>query len=71
MIQIRLACAQDDAGRDVMLKLVDKDSDQYRIYEELMREQAIFRDYSTFPCVLPPTKILDTPHQYAIVAMPM
>ncbi|KAI0745692.1 hypothetical protein C8Q76DRAFT_704559 [Earliella scabrosa] len=54
-----------------MLKLVDKDSDQYRIFQELMRDQAIFRDYSTFPCVLPPTRILDTPHQYAIVAMPM
>ena len=72
VIQLRLACAQDDAGRDVMLKLVDKDSDQYRISQELMRDQAIFRDYSTFPCVLPPTRILDsTPHQYAIVAMPM
>ncbi|KAI0745684.1 hypothetical protein C8Q76DRAFT_704535 [Earliella scabrosa] len=54
-----------------MLKLVDKDSDQYRIFEELQSELAIFHDSSTFPCVLPPTKILDTPHHYAIVAMPM
>ena len=54
-----------------MLKLVDKDSEQYRIFEELHSELATFHEYSTFPCVLPPTMILDTPHHYAVVAMPM
>ena len=54
-----------------MLKLVDKDSDQYRIFELLLRDGAIFCDDRTFPCVLPPTRLIDTPHQFAIVAMPM
>ncbi|KAI0780201.1 hypothetical protein C8Q74DRAFT_1263745 [Fomes fomentarius] len=67
----RLACAQDSAGRDLMLKLVDRDSDQYRIYDELLDDIDNFTDFATFPCVLPPTGIFDTPHNYSIVSMPM
>ncbi|KAI0743609.1 hypothetical protein C8Q80DRAFT_1220561 [Daedaleopsis nitida] len=70
-MEIRLACAQDDVGRDLMLKLVDKDSDQYRIYKRLLQNWDLFCDPRTFPCVLPPVDILDTPHNYSIVTMPM
>ncbi|EJF65244.1 hypothetical protein DICSQDRAFT_124494 [Dichomitus squalens LYAD-421 SS1] len=53
-----------------MLKLVDKNSPEYSIFQCLMQQQDLFTDPSTFPCVLPPLAILDTPHQYSIVTMP-
>ncbi|TBU59667.1 hypothetical protein BD310DRAFT_976387 [Dichomitus squalens] len=67
---IKLACGQDSVGRDVMLKLVDKNSPEYSIFQCLMQQQDLCTDPSTFPCVLPPLAILDTPHQYSIVTMP-
>ena len=53
-----------------MLKLVDKDSSEYQIFEDLVACSA-FTDTTAFPCVLPPSRILDTPHRYVIIAMPM
>ncbi|KAI0745683.1 hypothetical protein C8Q76DRAFT_37720 [Earliella scabrosa] len=70
-MKLRLACARDESGRDLVLKLVDKESDQYRIYEEVSRNDACLRDPHTFSYVLPSTRILDTPHCYSIVVMPM
>ncbi|EJF65250.1 hypothetical protein DICSQDRAFT_152498 [Dichomitus squalens LYAD-421 SS1] len=67
---LKLACGQDSLGRDVMLKLVEKDSPEYSIYQLLIQREDSFTDRSTFPCVLPPLAILDTPHQYSIVTMP-
>ncbi|TFK89104.1 hypothetical protein K466DRAFT_545831 [Polyporus arcularius HHB13444] len=66
----RLAPARDMFGRDLMLKLVDKDSAECAIFKGLL-ECSVFLDSQTFPCVLPPVRILDTPHGYVIVAMPM
>ncbi|RDX55193.1 hypothetical protein OH76DRAFT_874904 [Lentinus brumalis] len=66
-----LACGQDCLGRDVMLKLVDTNSHQYSIFETLLRQLDCFSDPRTFPCVLPPLAIFDTPHNYAVVSMPM
>ena len=68
--QTRLACGQDVAGRDIMLKLVDKDSSQYRIFQTLLRQKSLFTSFGTFPGVLPPVAIIDTPHKYSIVTMP-
>ena len=53
-----------------MLKLVDKHSIEHRIYENLL-PYISHEDPKTFPCVLPPSKILDTPHEYVVVSMPM
>ena len=53
-----------------MLKLVDKDSDEHRIYETLLNSGP-YSDPKTFPCVLPAMSVMDTPHKYAIVSMPM
>ncbi|RPD59843.1 hypothetical protein L227DRAFT_502830 [Lentinus tigrinus ALCF2SS1-6] len=53
-----------------MLKLVDKDSEQYHIFEILLAQRHLFTDSTTFPCVLPPEHIFDTPHQYSVVSMP-
>ncbi|KAI0780198.1 hypothetical protein C8Q74DRAFT_1367958 [Fomes fomentarius] len=49
-----------------MLKLVDRHTDQYRIFEELWHSHDIFSDFDTFPCVLPPIRIMDTPYEYSI-----
>ena len=54
-----------------MLKIMDIDSYQYRIYHALLRQVDTFADQNLFPCVLPPLAILDTPHNYAVVSMPM
>ncbi len=53
-----------------MLKLVDKDSAECGIFKDLL-ECSDFSNSKTFPCVLPPVRILDTPHGYVIVTMPM
>ncbi|KAI1794200.1 hypothetical protein LXA43DRAFT_1118910 [Ganoderma leucocontextum] len=66
----RLACAQDPLGRDLMLKLVSKASSQYDIFQLLSQRGELFSDSKTFPCVIPPLTILDTPHAYSIVTMP-
>ena len=68
--QDRLAPARDEHGQDLMLKLVDKGSYEYHIFEKLLA-CPVYLDNSAFPCVLPPTRILQTPHCYVIVAMPM
>ncbi|KAI1794199.1 hypothetical protein LXA43DRAFT_164645 [Ganoderma leucocontextum] len=67
----RLACGQDIFGRDIMLKLVDNDSSQHRIFQTLPQQKSLFTDMRTFPGVLPPIAIIDTPHKYSIVTMPL
>ena len=54
-----------------MLKLVSKESSQYRIFQLLSQHEELFLDPKTFPCVLPPLAIMDTQHAYSIVTMPM
>ena len=53
-----------------MLKLADKNSDEHRIYDALLNYSSN-SDRETFPCVLPALSILNTPHEYVIVSMPM
>ncbi|KAM5531272.1 hypothetical protein V8D89_015073 [Ganoderma adspersum] len=65
-----VACAQDSLGRDLMLKLVNKGSPQYDIFQLLSQRGELFIDPQMFPCVIPPLAILDTPHAYSIVTMP-
>ncbi len=54
-----------------MLKLVDTDSHQYRIFETLLRQLDSFSNSRNFPCVLPPLAIIDAPQNYAVVSMPL
>ncbi len=58
-------------GRDIMLKLVDNGSSQHQIFRTLLRQKITFTDLHTFPGVLPPIAIIETPHKYSIVTMPM
>ena len=53
-----------------MLKLVDRNSDEHRIYDALLNSGP-YSDPKTFPCVLPALSILDTTHEYMTVSMPM
>ncbi|PIL33390.1 hypothetical protein GSI_04010 [Ganoderma sinense ZZ0214-1] len=69
--QTTLACGQDTTGRDIMLKVVDNDSPQHRIFQTLLQHESLFTDPRTFPGVLPPIAIIDTPHKYSIVTMPL
>ncbi len=54
--------------RDIMLKLTHTDTDEYRIYRELLRFNESFGD--DFPGVLLPVAILDTPYDFSFVVMP-
>ncbi len=53
-----------------MLKLVDNDSSQHRIFQTLLQHKSLFTNLRTFPGVLPPIGIIDTPYKYSIVTMP-
>ena len=69
--QTTIACGQDLDGRDIVLKLIDNCSPEHRIYQTLLQHESLFTDASTFPGVLPPITIIDTPHKYSIVTMPL
>ncbi|KAI0675110.1 kinase-like domain-containing protein [Trametes maxima] len=66
----RVVFAQDNLNRDIVLKLVDTGSDEYHIYQMLLRCKELWSPERS-PGVLPPLAILDTPFRYSIVAMPM
>ncbi|KAM5542863.1 hypothetical protein V8D89_003247 [Ganoderma adspersum] len=67
----QIACGQDLDGRDIILKLVDNGSVEHRIYQTLLQHKSLFADLRTFPGVLPPITIIDTPHKYSVVTMPL
>ena len=54
-----------------MLKVMDTDSEQYRIFQTLYRKSGVFYEPETFPCVLPPLDIFDTQYDYSVISMPM
>ncbi|PIL33379.1 hypothetical protein GSI_03999 [Ganoderma sinense ZZ0214-1] len=58
-------------GRDIILKVIQKDSPQHHIFQTLLQHQSLFTDPRTFPGVLPPIDIIETPHKYSIVTMPL
>ncbi|PIL33394.1 hypothetical protein GSI_04014 [Ganoderma sinense ZZ0214-1] len=67
----RIARGQDMVGRDIILKVIQKDSPQHHIFQTLLQHQSLFTDPRTFPGVLPPIDIIETPHKYSIVTMPL
>ena len=67
-VQSKIVPAQDMLGRDVMLKLVDIDSVEYQINQELF---CFTRPLSDEPQgVLPPIAVLTSPYRFAFVVMP-
>ncbi|KAI0355672.1 hypothetical protein OH77DRAFT_303998 [Trametes cingulata] len=57
--------------RNVMLKLVDNGSSEHQTYLRIMQAPSSFTNSADFPCVLPPLAILETPHDFSFIVMPM
>ncbi|KAH9859047.1 hypothetical protein C2E23DRAFT_31856 [Lenzites betulinus] len=67
----RVACARDAMHRDIVVKVIRTGSMEHQIYQRIHEVPAeLFTDGSTFPCVLPPTALLDSQRGYTFVAMP-
>ncbi|KAI0780199.1 hypothetical protein C8Q74DRAFT_1263737 [Fomes fomentarius] len=66
----KIVFAQDNLGRDVVLKVAKKESNEYRIYQKLLGADELFQD-GDFRGVLPPVAILDTAHGFSVIVMPM
>ncbi|KAI0355664.1 hypothetical protein OH77DRAFT_1424609 [Trametes cingulata] len=67
---LRVAWAQDSRNRDVVIKLTNKDIDEYRIYSTLLHCGELQVPGKCMG-VLAPVAILDTPYNYSFVIMPM
>ncbi len=68
--QRQLGYAHDSDNRNVVIRLVQNGSNHHRIFQRLL-EDGSFSHPLAFPGVLPPVAILDTPHKYSFVVMPM
>ena len=66
--KLKCAPAQDNHGRDLIIKLVNTYTHEYRILQDLLRCEALFGQ--DFQGVLPPVAILDTPYKFSFVVMP-
>ncbi|KAH9944558.1 uncharacterized protein BXZ73DRAFT_39962, partial [Epithele typhae] len=64
-----VAAARDSSGRDVILKVIGRHDQENLICKSLL-EAVGHTDPSTFPCIVPPLAILDTPYDYSILSMP-
>ncbi|KAI9068262.1 hypothetical protein FKP32DRAFT_1587848 [Trametes sanguinea] len=65
----RLAFAQDAQSRDLVLKVVNTDSDEYMAYDRLL-QSLDYVDAATCVGILRPTAILHTPHNFCFIVMP-
>lgn len=65
-----MAYAQDLRQQDLVIKLTDKGSMEYKIYRHLAESKSLYDSHDA-PGVLPPTAVLDSPYQFAFVVMPM
>ncbi|KAH9944565.1 uncharacterized protein BXZ73DRAFT_39566, partial [Epithele typhae] len=65
----RIAPARDSSGRDVILKAIGR-NDQENVICKSLLGAVEHTDPSTFPCIVPPLAVLDTPYDYSIVSMP-
>ena len=51
-----------------MVKVVDVNTEEYRVNQELLRSPALFRDEPRG--VIPPVAILLSPYNFAFIVMP-
>ncbi|KAI0355663.1 hypothetical protein OH77DRAFT_1495940 [Trametes cingulata] len=65
----KIGWAQDSEHRDIVFKLTNTDSEEYRIYQHLLH---LAGSSAPRQCsgVLQPVAILDTPYNFSFVAMP-
>ncbi|KAI9067543.1 hypothetical protein FKP32DRAFT_1588535 [Trametes sanguinea] len=66
-----LAFAQDHANRNLLLKIIEKGSSEHEINRHLLQQQSVTKERESFPCVLAPVSILDTPTDCSFLVMPM
>ncbi len=69
-LQGRNGYAQDAECRDMVIRLVQKGSDHYRIFQRLLKDEILFRNTADFPCVIPPVAVIDPPHKSAFAMSP-
>jgi hypothetical protein len=67
----RIVYVQDSQFRHVAIKVVDKVSDEYRIYEHIYR-QGIADSVQSFECVIPVLDLLtiDKDDEHCFIVMP-
>ncbi|KAH9944555.1 uncharacterized protein BXZ73DRAFT_39441 [Epithele typhae] len=64
-----IAPARDPSGRDVILKVIDRHGVENTVSKALL-DAVDYTDPSTFPCIVPPLAVLDTPYHYSFLCMP-
>jgi hypothetical protein len=64
-----MVCAQDSQTREVIIKVVRRSSDEYKIHRFLQNCPEAF-DEDNFCCVLPPVDIIDFMEDHAFVVTP-
>ncbi|KAI0359430.1 hypothetical protein OH77DRAFT_1395217, partial [Trametes cingulata] len=65
----RFAYAQDDARRDLVIKIMKKGSTEESVNRYLLVNAHSF-SAEKFPCVLPPVAVLHSPHDFSFLVMP-
>ncbi|KAI9067542.1 hypothetical protein FKP32DRAFT_1755108 [Trametes sanguinea] len=70
LLSSNFTCGRDSQQQDIVIKLIDKGSMEDRIYRTLAECSDLY-DCHTFPYVLPPTAIIESPYTFTFVAMPM
>ena len=61
--------ARDTSDHDLFVKLICKDSLEYRINQYLRGVRELY-DPHLFPYILPPLAVLDSPHEFAFLLTP-
>ncbi|KAF8589797.1 hypothetical protein K439DRAFT_1628319 [Ramaria rubella] len=66
---LQIAYAQDRLKRDVVIKLVQNNTEEYKIHRTLLRCKELC-DADSFPSVIPTLDILPSPHDFSFVVTP-
>ncbi|KAL1942080.1 hypothetical protein VTO73DRAFT_6610 [Trametes versicolor] len=69
-LQTRFGYGQDFSGRDVFIKIIEKGSTEHAINSYLLENGDLFQG-DQFPSVLPPVAVLDSPHGFSFLVMPL
>ncbi|KAI0645525.1 hypothetical protein C8Q79DRAFT_698995 [Trametes meyenii] len=70
ILQPRFGYGQDESGRDVIIKVIDKGGVEHDINQYLLANQCL-RERSAFPNVLSPVAVLDSPYDFSFLVMPL
>ncbi len=65
--QTRITYAQDASRRDVVIKIVEKGSQELLVYQDLFESTKL---PTPAPGVMRPVDLLISPHNFAFVVMP-